>query len=56
MVANVKKADKAGNQKPREVTFKCQQCEKRKPIREMTSVTRFRPVLIICQDCAKEMR
>jgi hypothetical protein len=56
MAASAKKGAKAGSQKSREITFKCQRCEKLKPIQEMTSITRFRPVLIVCQDCAKELR
>lgn len=42
--------------KPREITFKCQRCEKDKPLKDMVSISRFRPVLIVCRDCAKEMR
>ncbi len=56
MPADTQKSAKAEKRKPREITFKCQQCGNRRPIQEMTSVTRFRPVLIVCQDCAKEMR
>ena len=56
MSADITKIAKTQKRKPREITFKCQRCENRKPIQEMTSVTRFRPVLIVCQDCANEMR
>ena len=56
MAAEIVKEDKAKKQKPREITFKCQRCEKTRPLKEMVSVTRFRPVLVVCQDCAKEMR
>lgn len=38
---------------PQEVTFKCRLCEKQKPISEMKVVKRFRPVIIVCQDCEK---
>ncbi len=38
------------------VTFKCRVCEKEKPLQEMRSVTRFVPVLIVCQDCARKLR
>jgi hypothetical protein len=41
---------------PQEIVFKCRRCEKLKPISEMRRVTRFIPVLVVCQDCEKEMR
>jgi transcription elongation factor Elf1 len=41
---------------PREVTFKCRLCEKQKPISEMKVITRFRPVIVICRDCEKEIQ
>lgn len=41
---------------PKDVTFKCQMCEKQKPISEMKAVKRFRPVIIVCQDCEKVMQ
>jgi hypothetical protein len=41
---------------PREITFICRRCEKAKPLAEMRIVTRFVPVLIVCRDCAKELR
>ncbi len=56
MAAETKKEAKEVKQKPRAITFRCQQCEKLKPIQEMTSITRFRPVLIVCRDCAKQLR
>ena len=37
----------------RDVTFKCRLCEKQKPISEMKVIKRFRPVIIVCQDCEK---
>lgn len=52
----IKGEDKAKKQKPREITFKCQHCEKIRPLQKMVTVTRFRPVLVVCQDCAKKMR
>ena len=52
----VKEENKAKKQKPREIKFRCQLCEKDKPLQEMVSITRFRPVLVVCQDCAREMR
>jgi hypothetical protein len=41
---------------PREITFLCRMCEKQKPLAEMRLVTRFVPVLVVCQDCSKELR
>ncbi len=43
----VKKATSKG------VTFKCRLCAKQKPISEMKVIKRFRPVIVICQDCEK---
>ena len=40
----------------REITFLCRRCEKYKPLAEMRTVTRFVPVLVVCQDCARELR
>ena len=57
MTAEAKKAEeKAGKQKPREIKFRCQRCEKEVPLQEMVNVTRFRPVLIVCRNCAEELR
>ena len=42
--------------KPREITFRCQRCEALSPLRDMRSVTRFIPVLIVCKKCEKELR
>jgi transcription elongation factor Elf1 len=42
--------------KPREITFLCRRCGKLKPIVEMVTVTRFIPALIVCKDCARELR
>ena len=38
------------------VTFTCSRCHRLKPIQEMKIITRFRPVIVACQDCHKEMR
>lgn len=51
-----KPAEKSKKPQPLEVTFICRRCEKRKPIEEMRTVTRFSPVLIVCRDCARELR
>jgi hypothetical protein len=37
------------------ITFKCSQCGQDKPIEDMRTVTRFVPVLIVCQDCAQTL-
>jgi hypothetical protein len=39
-----------------EITFLCRRCGKNKPISKMRTVTRFVPMLIVCQDCARELR
>jgi hypothetical protein len=49
-------AAKGHKPEPREITFLCRRCEKQKPLAEMRIVTRFVPVLVVCQDCAKELR
>ena len=45
----------ARKRKTKEITFKCQGCNQYKPLEEMTVITRFFPMLIVCQGCAKEM-
>jgi hypothetical protein len=39
-----------------EVNFKCSLCEKEKPISEMKTITRFRPVVVVCRNCEKDLR
>jgi hypothetical protein len=39
-----------------EIKFLCRRCGLEKPLSEMRSVARFLPVLIVCMDCAKELR
>lgn len=57
MAAETTKEEEKGKKpKPRGITFKCQRCEKNRPLEDMVSITRFRPVLIVCRDCAREMR
>jgi hypothetical protein len=51
-----KAAGKAKKTEPREITFICRRCEQSKPLAEMRTVTRFVPVLVVCQDCARELR
>ena len=38
------------------VNFRCQCCSKMKPLKEMRSVTRFVPVLVVCSECDKVLR
>jgi transcription elongation factor Elf1 len=40
----------------KEIKFRCRRCGRERPLSEMRSVTRFMPVLIVCQNCAKELR
>ena len=52
-------AEQAKNQaeeKTLEVKFKCRLCGRETPLVDMRSVTRFVPVLIVCKDCARELR
>jgi ribosomal protein S14 len=39
-----------------EIKFRCRRCGRVRPLSEMRSVTRFLPVLIVCKDCARELR
>jgi transcription elongation factor Elf1 len=39
-----------------EITFYCHRCERHRPIAEMRTVNRFMPALLVCQDCARELR
>ena len=52
----LKKEDKTKKQVPREITFRCQSCEKYNELEEMRVITRFFPLLVVCRDCEKEMR
>ena len=38
-----------------ELTFICQRCQKPWSVNEMRRITRFRPVLVVCPDCEKEL-
>ncbi len=53
---STKAAARANKPEPREITFLCHRCEKRKPIAEMAMVTRFVPALVVCRSCARELR
>jgi hypothetical protein len=39
-----------------DVSFKCSLCGKEKPISDMKTITRFRPVVVVCRDCEKNLR
>jgi transcription elongation factor Elf1 len=51
--AKTKSGIKSRKSTPKDVVFKCRLCEKQKPISEMKVIKRFRPVIIICQNCEK---
>ncbi len=51
-----KSSSKAKKGKLKEITFYCGRCEKHRPIAEMRTVTRFVPALLVCKDCARELR
>ncbi len=40
----------------KKITFKCNNCKKTKPIRDMVVVTRYFPAVVICKDCEKGLR
>jgi hypothetical protein len=48
--------DKTENKTPIKVVFKCQCCNKNRPLKEMRSITRFIPVLVVCSECEKILR
>ncbi len=51
-----KSSSKSKKAKLKEITFYCGRCEKHRPIAEMRTVTRFVPALLVCKDCARELR
>jgi hypothetical protein len=51
-----KSVGKTKKTEPRAITFYCQRCEKYRPIAEMRMVTRFVPPLVVCEECARELR
>ena len=53
---DVKGGTKAKKDAVLEVKFKCQLCDKEKPISEMKTITRFRPVVVVCRECEKDVR
>lgn len=52
----LKEAGKTKRKEPREITFRCQSCDKYKHLEEMRVITRFFPMLVVCRDCEKELR
>jgi len=48
--------DKTKNKAPGKITFRCQCCDKDKLLEEMRVITRFFPLLVVCQECEKEIR
>jgi hypothetical protein len=56
MAENELKSEGKKKTRPKEITFLCPRCEQQKPIAEMRMVTRFVPPLLVCQDCAGELR
>jgi hypothetical protein len=51
-----KGGNKAKKEAVFEVTFKCALCQKEKPVSEMKTITRFRPVVVVCRECEKTVR
>lgn len=56
MAEKSKGKGEAGKPGDMEIRFKCRLCEREKPLQEMRTITRFVPVLVVCQDCAKTLR
>jgi len=56
MAGKAKGKGESGKTGDMKIHFKCRLCEKEKPLEEMRTVTRFVPVLVVCQDCAKTLR
>jgi hypothetical protein len=56
MAAKAKSKVDIGKLEGIKVTFKCRLCGKEKPIEDMRTVSRFSPVLIVCNDCARTLQ
>jgi ribosome-binding protein aMBF1 (putative translation factor) len=56
MSVKAKGKAEAGKPGDAEIHFKCRLCGKEKPLQEMRTVTRFNPVLVVCEDCARTLR
>ena len=41
--------------KPRELTFRCKFCGEEKPLDEITTITRFFPILVACRECKRKI-
>ncbi len=54
--AKTKSGTKSIKSTHKDVVFKCRLCEKQKPISEMKVIKRFKPGIIVCQDCEKILR
>ena len=52
---DLKKTDKAKGKGPGKIVFRCQGCGKYKQLEEMKVIKRFFPMLVVCQECEKEM-
>ena len=50
-----KKEEMAQEVKPLNVKFTCQICGKDRPLADMRSITRFKPVMIVCRSCERDM-
>ncbi len=48
--------NKAKTREPKEITFRCQSCDRHKPISEMRVINRFFPPMVVCRECEKEVR
>lgn len=55
-MADAASAKEKTDQTPPEFTFICQRCQKPWSINAMKRITRFRPFLVVCPDCEKELR
>lgn len=55
-MADITPRETGEKQKPREVTFICQECGKTWNIKQMRRITRFRPVLVVCPECETKLR
>jgi hypothetical protein len=56
MAAKAKEKAESGKPDDAEIKFRCRVCGRERPIHEMRTVTRFLPVLIVCENCAKALR
>ena len=54
--AKTKSGTQSKKSAPKDVVFKCRLCEKQKPISEIKVIKRYRPVIVVCQDCEKDLQ